>query len=43
MLATLYGWKVFEPYLVRGLGLEKLSTSELNALVRENVLKAIKR
>ena len=43
MLATLYGWKVFEPYLVRGLGLEKLSTRELNALVRENVLKAIKR
>jgi TetR/AcrR family transcriptional regulator, repressor for neighboring sulfatase len=42
MLATLYGWKLFEPYLVRGLGLEKLSTRKLNALVRENVLTAIK-
>lgn len=42
MLATLYGWKLFEPYLVRGLGLQGLSTDQLNALVRQNVLKAIK-
>jgi TetR/AcrR family transcriptional regulator, repressor for neighboring sulfatase len=41
MLATLYGWLLFESYLVRGLELQNLSPSELNALVRENVLKAI--
>jgi AcrR family transcriptional regulator len=41
MLATLYGWKLFEPYLVRGLGLEHLSAKELSALVRGSVLKVI--
>jgi AcrR family transcriptional regulator len=42
MLATLYGWKLFEPYLIRGLGLEDLSSNELNALVRQTLLKVIK-
>jgi AcrR family transcriptional regulator len=42
MLATLYGWKLFEPYLIRGLGLQDLSSNELNALVRQTLLKVIK-
>jgi AcrR family transcriptional regulator len=41
MLATLYGWKLFGPYLVQGLGLESLSADELNTLVRRNLLKVI--
>jgi AcrR family transcriptional regulator len=42
MLATLYGWRLFEPYLVRGLGLEDLSHTELDSLVRENLFKVIR-
>jgi AcrR family transcriptional regulator len=42
MLATLYGWRLFEPYLVRGLGLEDLSADQLNAMVRQNLLKVIR-
>jgi AcrR family transcriptional regulator len=41
MLAMLYGWRLFEPYLVRGLELDKLSHEELDALIRERMLKAI--
>jgi AcrR family transcriptional regulator len=41
LLATLYGWRLFEPYLVRGLRLEQLSHEELDALIRERMLKAL--
>jgi AcrR family transcriptional regulator len=41
LLATLYGWRLFEPYLVRGLRLEGLSHEELDALIRERMLKAL--
>jgi TetR/AcrR family transcriptional regulator, repressor for neighboring sulfatase len=41
VLAMLYGWRLFEPYLVRGLGLEKLSHSDLDALIRESILKGL--
>ena len=39
MLAMLYGWRLFQPYLVRGLGLEKLSHAKLDKLVRDRMLK----
>jgi hypothetical protein len=35
------GWKLFEPHLVHGLGLQDLSADQLNDLVRESVLKVI--
>jgi TetR/AcrR family transcriptional regulator, repressor for neighboring sulfatase len=41
LLAMLYGWRLFEPYLVRGLQLEKISHEELDALIRERMLKAL--
>jgi TetR/AcrR family transcriptional regulator, repressor for neighboring sulfatase len=41
LLAMLYGWRLFEPYLVRGLQLETVSHDELDALIRERMLKAL--
>jgi TetR/AcrR family transcriptional regulator, repressor for neighboring sulfatase len=41
LLAMLYGWRLFEPYLVRGLQLEQLSHEELDAHIRERMLKAL--
>jgi AcrR family transcriptional regulator len=41
LLAMLYGWRLFEPYLVRGLQLEKMSHEELDGLIRERMLKAL--
>jgi TetR/AcrR family transcriptional regulator, repressor for neighboring sulfatase len=41
LLAMLYGWRLFEPYLVRGLQLEQLSHEELDALIRGRMLKAL--
>jgi AcrR family transcriptional regulator len=41
LLATLYGWRLFEPYLVRGLQLEHLTHEELDAHIREQMLKAL--
>ena len=41
MLATLYGWRLFEPYLVRGLQLDHLSHAELDAHLREVLVKVI--
>jgi AcrR family transcriptional regulator len=41
LLAMLYGWRLFEPYLVRGLQLDQLSHEELDALIRERMLKAL--
>jgi TetR/AcrR family transcriptional regulator, repressor for neighboring sulfatase len=41
MLAMLYGWRLFEPYLVRGLQLEQLSHDELDAAIRDRMLKAL--
>jgi TetR/AcrR family transcriptional regulator, repressor for neighboring sulfatase len=37
-LALLYGWRLFEPYLVRGLGLDNLSHDELNAYIRKDMM-----
>jgi AcrR family transcriptional regulator len=42
LIAMLYGWRLFEPYLVRGLGLESLGHKELDALIRENMLRTLK-
>jgi AcrR family transcriptional regulator len=41
LLAMLYGWRLFEPYLVRGLELDKVGHDELDALIRERMLKAL--
>jgi TetR/AcrR family transcriptional regulator, repressor for neighboring sulfatase len=41
MLAMLYGWRLFEPYLVRGLQLDKVGHDELDAQIRERMLKAL--
>jgi AcrR family transcriptional regulator len=41
ILALLYGWRLFEPYLVRGLGLENLSQAELNERIRESMLRVL--
>jgi AcrR family transcriptional regulator len=41
LLAMLYGWRLFAPYLVRGLGLEGLSQQELNGAIRESMIKVL--
>jgi AcrR family transcriptional regulator len=41
LLALLYGWRLFEPYLVHGLGLEGLTHDELNAYIRLDALKIL--
>jgi AcrR family transcriptional regulator len=41
LLAMLYGWRLFEPYLVRGLQLDQVGHDELDALIRERMLKAL--
>jgi AcrR family transcriptional regulator len=41
LIAMLYGWRLFEPYLVRGLKLEDLPHAELDSLIRERMIKAI--
>ena len=41
LLAMLYGWRLFEPYLVRGLQLENLSHDELDTAIRHRLLKAL--
>jgi AcrR family transcriptional regulator len=41
LLAMLYGWRLFEPYLVRGLQLEQLSHEELDAHIRQRIIKAL--
>jgi TetR/AcrR family transcriptional regulator, repressor for neighboring sulfatase len=41
MLAMLYGWRLFEPYLVRGLQLDKVGHEELDAQIKERMLKAL--
>jgi AcrR family transcriptional regulator len=41
MLAMLYGWRLFEPYLVRGLQLDKVGHDELDAQIKERMLKAL--
>jgi AcrR family transcriptional regulator len=41
LLAMLYGWRLFEPYLVRGLQLDTVGHDELDALIRERMLKAL--
>jgi AcrR family transcriptional regulator len=41
ILALLYGWRLFEPYLVRGLGLESLSHAELNERIRASMLRVL--
>jgi hypothetical protein len=37
----LYGWHLFEPYLLHGLNLENPPHDELDALIRERILKVI--
>jgi len=41
LLAMLYGWRLFEPYLVRGLRLDQVGHDELDALIRERMIKAL--
>ncbi|MCU1658440.1 MAG: TetR family transcriptional regulator [Pseudonocardiales bacterium] len=41
ILALLYGWRLFEPYLVRGLGLDSLSHAELNERIRASMLRVL--
>jgi AcrR family transcriptional regulator len=43
LLAMLYGWRLFEPYLVRGLGLAGLTRGELNAYIREDLMRVLER
>lgn len=42
VLAMLYGWRLFEPYLVRGLGLEELTHDQLDSLIRDNMIAVVK-
>jgi AcrR family transcriptional regulator len=42
VLAMLYGWRLFEPYLVRGLGLEELTHEQLDSLIRDNMMAIVK-
>jgi hypothetical protein len=41
LIAMIYGWRLFEPYLVRGLKLDGLPREELDALIRERMIKTI--
>jgi AcrR family transcriptional regulator len=41
LLAMLYGWRLFEPYLVRGLELDQIGHDELDALIRERMIKVL--
>jgi AcrR family transcriptional regulator len=41
LLAMLYGWRLFEPYLVRGLGLQGLTHKELNAQIRDHLMRVL--
>jgi TetR/AcrR family transcriptional regulator, repressor for neighboring sulfatase len=40
-IAMLYGWRLFEPYLVHGLKLDDVPREELDALIRDRMIKAI--
>ncbi|WP_165965857.1 helix-turn-helix domain-containing protein [Pseudonocardia dioxanivorans] len=41
LIALLYGWRLFEPYLVRGLRLQGTSQQEIDELIRRDMLKVI--
>jgi TetR/AcrR family transcriptional regulator, repressor for neighboring sulfatase len=43
VLALLYGWRLFEPYLIKGLGLENLSHAALNQHLHESLLRVMSR
>jgi AcrR family transcriptional regulator len=41
LIAMLYGWRLFESYISRGLGLQKVPHDKLDALIRSNMLALI--
>jgi hypothetical protein len=41
LIAMVYGWRLFAPYLVPELGLKGLSQAQLDALIREVMAGAI--
>ncbi|MGI5144475.1 MULTISPECIES: TetR/AcrR family transcriptional regulator [unclassified Streptomyces] len=41
LIALLYGWRLFEPYLLRGLDLEGLSRADLDAHIQKTMRKII--
>jgi AcrR family transcriptional regulator len=41
LIAMLYGWRLFEPYLLRGLGLEDLDQAELGRYIRDDMMRVL--
>lgn len=41
VIAMLYGWRLFEPYLVRGLGLGRLSHARLDRYIQQDMLRVL--
>jgi AcrR family transcriptional regulator len=42
VIAILYGWRLFEPYLVRGLGLEDLSHEQIDHYIQQDMLRILR-
>jgi AcrR family transcriptional regulator len=41
VIAMLYGWRLFEPYLVRGLGLGRISHARLDRYIQQDILRVL--